>query len=123
MRKLTALILAAVMVMTVLCGCNILEMGTPPTLPRLHYDESALTGRVEFVNGRTCRISILEGDGHYDAATEKRDADVIYVTFSDLGGKKSVQVGDTVTFTYAYTTDVTERDGEPHISVRKLNVQ
>ena len=123
MRKLTALILAAVMVMTVLCGCNILEMGTPPTLPRINYDESALTGKVEFVNGRTCRISILEGDGHYDAATEKREADVIYVTFSDLEGKKSVQVGDTVSFTYAYTSDVTERDGEPHISVRTLNVR
>ena len=123
MRKLTALILAAVMVMTVLCGCNILEMGTPPTLPRINYDESALTGKVEFVNGRTCRVSILEGDGHYDAATEKRDADVIYVTFSDLEGKKSVQVGDTVSFTYAYTSDVTERDGEPHISVRTLNVR
>jgi hypothetical protein len=123
MRKLTALILAAVMMMTLLCGCNILEMGTPPTLPRLSYDESAITGRVEFVNGRTCRISILEGDGHYDAATEKRDADVIYVTFSDLKGKKSVQVGDTVTFTYAYTSDVTERDGEPHINVRTLDVR
>ena len=123
MRKLTALILAAVMVMTVLCGCNILEMGTPPTLPRINYDESALTGKVEFVNGRTCRVSILEGDGHYDAATEKRDADVIYVTFSDLEGKKSVQVGDTVSFTYAYNSDVTERDGEPHISVRTLNVR
>ena len=123
MRKLTALILAAVMVMTVLCGCNILEMGTPPTLPQINYDESAITGKVEFVNGRTCRISILEGDGHYDAATEKRDADVIYVTFSDLEGKKSVQVGDTVSFTYAYTSDVTERDGEPHISVRTLNVR
>ena len=123
MRKLTALILAAVMMMTILCGCNILEMGTPPTLPKLSYDESTLTGRVEFVNGRTCRISILEGDGHYDAATEKRDADVIYVTFSDLKGKKSVQVGDTVTFTYAYTSDVTERDGEPHINVRTLDVR
>ena len=105
MRKLTALILAAAMMMTILCGCNILEMGTPPTLPKLSYDESSLTGRVEFVNGRTCRISILEGDGHYDAATEKREADVIYVTFSDLKGKKSVQVGDTVFFDYAYTTD------------------
>ena len=123
MRKLTALILAAVMVMTTLCGCNILEMGTPPTLPRFHYDESSLTGKVEFVNGRTCRISILEGDGHYDAATEERDADVIYVTFSDLRGKKSVQVGDTVTFSYSYTTDVTERDGEPHIGVKTLSVR
>lgn len=123
MRKLSALILAAVMAMTALSGCNILEMGTPPTLPKLGYDESALVGRVEFVNGRTCRISILEGDGHYDAATEKRDADVIYVTFSDLEGKKSVQVGDTVSFAYAYTTDVTERDGEPHISIKTLNVK
>ena len=123
MRKLTALILATVMVMTVLCGCNILEMGTPPTLPRLHYDESTLTGRVEFVNGRTCRVSILEGDSHYDAATEKREADVIFVTFSDLEGKKSVQVGDTISFTYAYASDVTERDSEPHISVKTLTVR
>ena len=123
MRKLTALILAAVMVMTVLCGCNILEMGTPPTLPRINYDESAITGKVEFVNGRTCRISILEGDGHYDAATEKREADVIFVTYASLDGSKSVQVGNTVTFTYSYATDVTERDGTPHISVRVLTVQ
>ena len=48
---------------------------------------------------------------------------MIYVTFSDLKGKKSVQVGDTVSFDYAYTTDVTERDSEPHISVRTLNVR
>ena len=123
MRKLTALILAAVMVMTLLCGCNILEMGTPPTLPKLRYDESSLSCKVEFVNGRTCRVSILEGDSHFDAATEKREADVIYVTFSDLTGKKSVQVGDTVSFSYAYASDVTERDGEPHISVRALHVK
>ena len=123
MRKLTALILTAVMMMTLLCGCNILQMGTPPPLPKLSYDESSLTGRVEFVNGRTCRITIVEGDGHYRAATEKRDADVIFVTYSDLGGKKSVQVGDTVRFDYAYTTDVTERDGQPHISVHKLMVE
>ena len=123
MRKLMALILTAVLAMTALCGCNILEMGTPPTLPKLSYDESTLTGRVEFVNGRTCRVTIVEGDGHYRAATENREADVIFVTYSDLGGKKSVQVGDTVRFDYAYTTDVTERDGEPHISVHKLMVE
>ena len=123
MRKLTALILAAVMVMTVLCGCNILEMGTPPTLPQINYDESAITGKVEFVNGRTCRISILEGDGHYDAATEKRAADVLFVTYAGLEGSKSVQVGSTVTFTYSYTEDVTERDSEPHISVKVLTVK
>ena len=123
MRKLIALTLAALMAMTALCGCNILEMGTPPTLPKLDYDESTLTGKVEFVNGRTCRVSILEGDGHYDAATEKREADVIFVTYASLEGSKSVQVGNTVSFTYSYTTDVTERDSTPHISVRVLTVE
>ena len=123
MRKLIALTLAALLAMTALCGCNILEMGTAPTLPKVRYDESTLTGKVEFVNGRTCRISILEGDGHYDAATEKRDADVIFVTYASLDGSKSVQVGNTVTFAYSYATDVTERDGTPHISVRVLAVK
>ena len=123
MRKLTALILAAVMVLTILCGCNILEMGKVPSLPRLGYDESTLTGKVEFVNGRTCRVSILDGDGHYDAATENREADVLFVTYSSLSGSKSVQVGNTVTFTYSYTGDVTERDSEPHISVQVLTVK
>ena len=123
MRKLIALTLAAVLAMTALCGCNILEIGTAPTLPKLSYDESSLVGQVEFVNGRTCRISILEGDGHYDAATEKREADVIFVTYASLDGSKSVQVGNTVTFAYSYATDVTERDGTPHISVRVLTVQ
>lgn len=122
MRKLIALALTAVLLMTALCGCNILELGTAPTLPKLSYDESSLTGLVEYVNGRTCRISVLEGDSHYNAATEKRSADVLYVTYSSLEGSKSVQVGDTVSLTYSYTTDVTERDGEPHISVRVLEV-
>ena len=35
MRKLIALTLAAVLAMTALCGCNILEMGTAPTLHTL----------------------------------------------------------------------------------------
>lgn len=122
MRKLIALTLAAVLAMTALCGCNILEIGTPPTLPKLDYDSSSLVGQVEYVNGRTCRISILEGDSHFDAATEKRDADVLFVTYSSLEGSKSVQVGNRVSFDYSYTTDVTERDGEPHISVKVLNV-
>ena len=123
MRKLIALTLAALMAMTALCGCNILEMGTAPTLPRIDYDKSTLTAKVEFVNGRTCRVSILEGDGHYDAATEKREADVIFVTYASLEGSKSVQVGNNVSFTYSYTTDVTERDSTPHISVRVLTVE
>ena len=123
MRKLILLTLAFALVMSALCGCNILEAGTPPTLPKMNYDESTLTGTVEFVNGRTCRVSILEGDSHYNAATEKREADVLFVTFSSLEGQKSVQIGDTVTFTYSYTEDVTERDGAPHISVQILTVK
>ena len=47
---------------------------------------------------------------------------MLFVTYSSLEGSKSVQVGSTVTFTYSYTADVTERDGEPHITVRVLTV-
>ena len=54
MRKLIALTLTAMLLMTALCGCNILEIGTPPTLPKLNYDESSLVCQVEYVNGRTC---------------------------------------------------------------------
>ena len=122
MRKLIALTLAAMLAMTALCGCNILEIGTPPTLPKLDYDGSSLVCQVEYVNGRTCRVAVLEGDSHFDAATEKRSADILFVTYSSLEGSKSVQVGNKVSFTYSYTTDVTERDGEPHISVKVLNV-
>ena len=122
MRKLIALMLTAMLVMSALCGCNILEMGTAPTLPKLSYDESSLTCKVEYVNGRTCRVSILEGDGHYKAAAEEREADVIFVTYAGLEGSKSVQVGNTVRFSYSYSTDVTERGGTPHISVRVLRV-
>ena len=122
MRKLMALMLAAMLTMTALCGCNILEIGTAPTLPKLSYDESSLTCKVEYVNGRTCRVSILEGDGHYKAATEEREADVIFVTYAGLEGSKSIQVGNTVRFSYSYSTDVTERGGTPHISVRVLQV-
>lgn len=122
MRKLIALTLTAIVLMTALCGCNILEIGTPPTLPKLNYDESSLVCQVEYVNGRTCRVSVLEGDSHFDAATERRDADVLFVTYTSLEGSKSVQVGNRVSFDYSYTTNVTERDGEPHISVKVLNV-
>lgn len=122
MRKLIALTLAAMLAMTALCGCNILEIGTPPTLPKLNYDESSLVCQVEYVNGRTCRVQVIEGDGHFSGPTEKRDGAVLFVTYSSLEGGKSVQVGSQVSFTYNYTTDVTERDGEPHISVRILDV-
>lgn len=123
MRKIIALMLCAVLMTTVLCGCNILEMGTAPTLPKIGYDESTLTGNVESVNGQTCRISVLTGDGHYHAATEKRSADELFVTYTSLSGSQNVQPGDIVTFTYSYTEDVTERDGEPCISVGVLTVK
>ena len=121
MRKF-CIVLTAVLLFGLLTGCGLIETDNPPTLPKLDLDSSKLTCTVEYVNGRTCRISVLADDGHYRAATEKRSADVLFVTFTSLEGKKSVQVGDTVTFTYSYTTDVTERDGKPHITVRTIHV-
>ena len=122
MGKKLLRVLALAMTVCMLCGCNIIETDNPPTLPRLDLATSTLTGTVEYVNGRTCRILVTEGDSHYDAATERWEADAIFVTFSTLDGSKSVQVGDTITFTYSYTDDVSERNNEPHIIVNRITV-
>ena len=126
MRKF-CLVLAAVMLMTMLCGCNILETENPPTLPKLNLDKSTLTGTVTYVNGRTIRIEVTEGDSHYDGPwVNKRDenmpGDTIHVTYTALKGGDTITVGDTVTFTYHYTTDVSEKNGDPHISVAEIRV-
>lgn len=118
MRKSVICAIALVMVVCLLCGC-----GSAPTLPKLDISTSTLTGVVEYVNGRTIRISVTEGDSHYDAATEKYAADVIHVTYTTLDGSQSVQIGDTVTFTYSYTRDVSERNNDPHITVNKITVK
>lgn len=117
--RLTAFVLS----LCLLTGCGLIETDTPPTLPKLDLASSSLTGTVAYVNGRTCRVVITEGDSHYDAATERYDADEIFVTFSTLDGSKSIQVGDTVTFTYSYTEDVSERNSEPHITVKSITVK
>lgn len=124
MRKnKAARLLALLLSLCLLTGCGLIETDNPPTLPKLDLSTSTLTGTVAYVNGRTCRVIITEGDSHYDAATERYDADEIFVTFSTLDGSKSVQVGDTVTFTYSYTGDVSERNSEPHITVRSITVK
>lgn len=127
MRKF-CLILTAAMLLAMLTGCNILETDNPPTLPKLDLDSSTLTGTVEFVNGRTCRIVVTEGDSHFDGPHENRrgemvSGDVIHLTYTTLTGGKNVSVGDTVTFTYRYTQDVSEKNGDPHISVNQIIVQ
>lgn len=127
MRKF-CLVLTAVLLMSMLCGCNILETENPPTLPKLNLDRSSLTGTVTFVNGRTIRIEVTEGDSHYDgprvnSKDENVPGDTIHVTYTALKGGDTVTTGDTVTFTYHYTTDVSEKNGDPHISVAEIQVK
>ena len=127
MRKF-CLILSAVMLLTLLCGCNILETDNPPTLPKVSLDNSTLTGTVKFVNGRTIQIEVSEGDSHYDGPYENKrgeqvPGDTVQVTYTTLTGADNVSVGDTVTFTYHYTTDVSEKNGNPHIAVGEISVQ
>ena len=126
MRKFCAL-LAVVTLLTALTGCNILETDNPPTLPKLTLDSSPITGTVEFVNGRTIRIEVSEGDSHFDGPYENRrgepvPGDTIQVPSTSLSGAKTVSVGDTVTFTYHYTQDVSEKNGDPHITVAEITV-
>ena len=124
MRKF-CLLLSVLLLLSALCGCeiNILETDNPPTLPKIDLDSSELTATVEYINGRTCRVRITEGDGHFKSGSEDRDPDVIQITYTALEGSKSVKVGDTITFTYSYTRDVSELYGYPHISVNSVTVK
>lgn len=129
MRKL-CLVLCAVMLVSMLSGCDIrdlLETDNPPTLPELALDGSSLTGTVEFVNGYTVRVRISEGDSHFDGPyinrrEEEVPGDLIQVTYTSLDGAKAVNVGDTVTFSYRYTRDVSEKNGYPHININTLTI-
>lgn len=127
MRKF-CLVLSAVILITMLCGCNILESDNPPTLPKLNLDKSTVTGTVTYVNGRTIRIEVTEGDSHYDgpwvnSRGEDVPGDTVHVTYTALKGGDTVSVGDTVTVTYHYTSDVSEKNGDPHISVAEIRVK
>lgn len=115
MRKFTVLI-TLLLIAAVLTGCSI-ESIPMPSLPELGDNLSSLTGQVDYVNGRTCRVIITSGDSHFD------EEDEIQLTFTNLeGSKKSVQVGDTVRFQYDYVSQVSEFLGSPHITVNQIRV-
>ena len=129
MRKF-CLMLVLLLSLSMLTGCNLkdmLETDNPPTLPEIALDSSTLTGTVEFVNGYACRVRISEGDSHFDGPyinrkEEQVPGDLIHATYTTLSGAKALNQGDTVTFTYRYTKDVSEKNGDPHIVVTVLTV-
>lgn len=115
MRRIISLI-ALLTAVVLLAGCGV-ESLPLPKLPELEGVDSALTGKVDYVNGRTCRILITEGDSHFD------EGDELQLTFTNLeGSKKSVQIGDTVEFHYDYVSQVSELLGSPHITVNLIRV-
>lgn len=117
-------ILPLILILLLLAGCGFdIEQISMPEIPSIDMGGSTLSGCVEYINGRTCRILITEGDSHFDAETEDDEADVVYVTYTDLEGSKSVLVGDNVSFEYDYATQVSEHLGIPHISVSRLRVE
>ena len=126
MRKF-CIVLTAVILLGLLSGCGLIETDNPPTLPKLDLDSSKLTCTVEYVNGRTCRVTVVNGDSHFDGPYVNRKGenvpgDTIHVTYTALTGGKTVSVGDTITFTSHYTKDVAEKNGDPHISVPEIYV-
>lgn len=127
MRKFT-LVITCLLLVSLFAGCGLIETDNPPTLPKLDLDSSTITGTVEYINGRTCRVRIVSGDSHFDGPYVNRKGenvpgDLIHLTFTALEGEKSVSVGSTVTFTYHYTQDVSEKSGDPHITVNMIHVK
>ena len=115
MRVLKFLI-PMILVAALLAGCGI-EMIAMPELPEIELGKSSLAGVVEYVNGRTCRVRITEGDSHFD------EEDIVQLTYTNLVGSKSIGVNSAVRFDYDYTTQVAEYLGSPHITVNQVHVE
>ena len=112
-KKGLPLLLAAVLSVTLLTGCG--KTGAPMSvIPKL--DGSALEGTVEYINGRTCLLRLSSEDSHYD------EEDLVYLTYATINGGMAVSVGSRVSFSYHYTSDVSEYNGEPHITVNEVSV-
>lgn len=112
-KKAFVLTLAAVMI----CGMLLSGCGKEPALPNIDLDGSTLSGKVEYINGRTCLLRIIMEDSHYD------QEDLVYLTYSSISGDKAISVGDEVSFSYHYATDVAEYNGEPSITVNEVSVK
>ena len=65
-------------------------------------------------NGQELTLLVLASDGHYDVDDE------LLVSYSTISGGSSVKVGDTVTFSYDYLTDVTAKGKFPYIVVDSI---
>lgn len=109
--SLTVLILAFILV-----GCGIEDLPMPK-VPDAELAPSALAAQVDYINGRTCRIIVTEGDSHFDAGDE------LQLTFSNLtGSRMSPRIGDIVRFEYDYISQISELLGSPHIIVNQIQV-
>lgn len=114
-KKAFVLTLVAVMICAMLfSGCG---MEQNPTLPSIDLDGSTLAGNVEYINGRTCLVRITEEDSHFDQDK------VVYISYSSINGGKTIAIGDQVSFSYNYSKDVSEYNGEPHIAVNEAFIQ
>lgn len=113
-RAFLSLMVLALTALLVGCGIEDLPM---PRVPDTELSPSGLTAQVDYINGRTCRIIVTEGDSHFD------EGDELQLTFSNLtGSKKSLRIGDTVRFEYDYISQVSELLGSPHITVNQIRV-
>ena len=121
-KRLFTLILSTVMLMCLLAGCS------EPSLPTIDIDKSSLTGTVESIGeDGTLRLTVTQGDSHYDGPYEKSDGETVagetvLVVYTTIKGSDTVSVGDSVSFTYHYTTDVSKFNGYPRITIDKITV-
>ena len=85
------------------------------TLPPLRID-SSLVCSVDSIEGNRCLVTVLEGNGTYDADDE------VYVTYESVAKKEQLHRGDVITFSYNYVTDVSAIDDMPHITVETVTI-
>lgn len=121
-KRLPVLILTFVLLVSLLSGCS------EPSLPTIDLDKSSLTCVVTAIgDDGTLSVVVSEGDSHYDGPYDTSDGETVegetlLITYTSVKGSKTVAVGDTISFTYYYTADVSKFNGTPRISVDEIKI-
>lgn len=102
-----------------LAGCklsirNTVE-GKDASLPAFDLSTSLIC-TVDSMDGSRCTVTVLEDNSNYD-----KD-DVLYITYDTVAEGQSLTIGDVITFSYNYVSDVSAISGTPHIVVEELSI-
>lgn len=111
-NKVIALLLICVLLLS---GC---ELNLPGPLQKFtkFLDDSPIVCVVTAKEGLTLTVEVQSPDSHYD------EGDTLTVIYQTIQNGKEIRIGDQITFSYDYMTDVTVRNDDPCIKTEVVTL-